>query len=773
MTDHFLMRRRQLLKAGAAGAGFVAASGAGLLSAGPLARRLLGTAAAAQTYIEVFPTSPLILNPFKDALPVPKAARPVADTDSYFRARNLPAPAAVKGGLQDANGAVHQIGPADLGMAATPLVYHIRVQVGSHRFTTSAVLPIDSSGKPAQSFDANGRPVAAGQQRDLPPTLITGFNADWTDSTPVGFPGARINAAYGQPVVVRFENQLDVMPAGLSRNDFGSPEMGFLTHLHNGHTAPESDGNPHYRCSQKNTQVGGIGGGSYSELGYLPGDWVDNLYLNYAAGGDDREKQSFLWFHDHFHNHTGANVYKGMVGLFPIYDPGSPQIRSNFSDSGDERAGLRLPGVKTPYADGSFDVDYDIPLAFYDVRLDDGITVHQDFHADEYNTAAWNNVKPGQTHPEWWGQSFFKHFPNHGFVGDIFTVNGVAFPVLEVKRRRYRFRTLDASISRAYELSLMSSKGGYKAARDLGYKADDLQGQYRLPDGQQCMRMLQVESGGGLLPRPILRDKIEIWPAMRRGFVVDFRYYQDGSPTSKGDVIYLVNTCKMPDGRMPTSPDPAYKVPMMKIVIGDDADDNSLPLDQLQQQPLRPQPDLILPGLSRPLPVEQAFDSKGNPHSALKSLLDNRRQYKLERGGSGNISPLNPPNDNEWTINGNPFDETVNGKDQRGRPTTPRQGVPEIWEVINGGGGWIHPMHMHQEEHHILMRNGKPAQGYPGAPSDPRHADDTGKDDVVALDPSESVIIYRNFRTFKGKYVAHCHNLAHEDHSMMFGWEIV
>jgi FtsP/CotA-like multicopper oxidase with cupredoxin domain len=30
--------------------------------------------------------------------------------------------------------------------------------------------------------------------------------------------------------------------------------------------------------------------------------------------------------------------------------------------------------------------------------------------------------------------------------------------------------------------------------------------------------------------------------------------------------------------------------------------------------------------------------------------------------------------------------------------------------------------------------------------------------------------MYRNFRTFTGKYVAHCHNLAHEDHAMMFGW---
>ena len=36
----------------------------------------------------------------------------------------------------------------------------------------------------------------------------------------------------------------------------------------------------------------------------------------------------------------------------------------------------------------------------------------------------------------------------------------------------------------------------------------------------------------------------------------------------------------------------------------------------------------------------------------------------------------------------------------------------------------------------------------------------------------ESTIIYRGFRDFVGPYVAHCHNLAHEDHAMMFGWEI-
>ena len=67
------------------------------------------------------------------------------------------------------------------------------------------------------------------------------------------------------------------------------------------------------------------------------------------------------------------------------------------------------------------------------------------------------------------------------------------------------------------------------------------------------------------------------------------------------------------------------------------------------------------------------------------------------------------------------------------------------------------------------MRNGKRVDQTPEA----SHPDDSGREDLGALDPAESVIVYRGFRDFVGPYVAHCHNLAHEDHAMMFGWEII
>jgi FtsP/CotA-like multicopper oxidase with cupredoxin domain len=467
--------------------------------------------------------------------------------------------------------------------------------------------------------------------------------------------------------------------------------------------------------------------------------FADNLYLNWPAGGDEREKQSFFWFHDHRMDHTGSNVYKGMVGLYPIYDPKL--------DSGNEKDpnGLRLPGVRTDHTpDGShFDVEYDIPLALYDCRLDDGVTVHHDFHDSEFPAAA------NKKHPEWWGKTFFKHFPNHGFVGDIFTVNGTAYPVLEVKRRKYRLRFLDASISRVYEFKLMSSTQGPKAAKDLGLAGDELEGQYRIPDGQQCMQFTQIASDGGLIPFAFDRDSFELWPAKRREFVVDFTRYQDGSPTRKGDVIYLTNVMKMPDGRTWISSsrfpsDPGYKVPVMRIVIGDDAPDDSANLDDLKKRLLRELP---------PLPAN------------WKDMLNNRLVFEVKRGSAGG--------ETEWLINGVAFDPTKVATSLRNPAhRTPlaqqKRGTFNLWEIRNGGGGWVHPFHLHMEEHRTVMRNGKDVASRP----DPGHPDDVSKEDLAALDPSESVIVYRGFRDFTGPYVAHCHNLAHEDHAMMFGWEI-
>ena len=719
--------RRNVLRAGAVGVAAVGLGAGKVIMQPSLQRRGLlspdgvfgaaSTAIADSLYIEAFPVSPLILNPFNDPLVIPQALRPLSPTEV---AALDPPPGPGVGQQNSFGNETHQIWPDAIGFP-DPIVYKIDVLTRQHSFTSSQVLPINALGQPTQSFDANGNTYPAGTVRTLPPSIIYGFNGT--------FPGPMINNEYGKPSLVRFTNRLDENPLNLDRQDYGDPELRFLTHLHNAHTAPESDGNPHYAFLF-----------GPKDHGFPLHSFVDQLYLNWPAGNDSREKQSFFWFHDHVMDFTGANVYKGMVGLFPIYDP------ENNLDAGDETQGLRLPGVRTNHADGSFDVEYDIPLAIYDVRFDDGVTIHKDFHDGLGEFPAAGNPK---THPEWWGKSFFKHFPNHGFVGDVFTVNGTAYPVLEVKRRKYRFRFLDCSISRIYELQLMTSTNGPKAARDLGYATEeDLQGQWRIEDGQQAMNFTQIATDGGLMPFAITRDTFELWPAKRREQIVDFTKYKDGSPTKKGDVIYLTNVMKMPTGRMWSNstrfdPDPNYKIPIMKIVIGDDAPDNS-----------------ILPG-----PTKKLRDLPPLP-SNWQSLLDDRLIFEVQRGSAGG--------ELEWLINGKPFDPTIEllsltNKAGHQYPATPKKNSFNLWEIRNGGGGWVHPIHLHMEEHRTVMRNNKDTSVVPDA----GHPDDISREDLVALDPSESTVLYRGFRDFVGPYVAHCHNLMHEDHAMMFGWTIV
>jgi FtsP/CotA-like multicopper oxidase with cupredoxin domain len=705
--------RRELLKATATAGAALAAGAIASPARADRGRRPRQSCTGGLILEGVMPRSPLVLAPFTVPLANPFLAPSSPATAAEIAAGlNRNAPVA---GIQDSLGHQHQAWPGNLSPSIPtlhrmpqPILYKATMRIGQHSYVTGPVRTL----APHRNTSGSLIPASTVVPR-LAPTTIYGFDG--------GFYGSKtIFAEYGKPVVLRIENRLDLNPRNLDRSDYGSPERGFLTHLHNGHTAAESDGNPHHNIH-----------------GYLPGDWVDNLYLNYPAGNDDSQKMSFLWFHDHFEGHTGANVYKGMAGLYPVWDTGLDLdgIRTSPSDHADENdpESFRLPGVRVDRGPLQWGVDYDVPLVFHDVALDDGNTPHSDWH---------NGC--GEVQPYNFGKGFFRHLPDQGFVGDLFCVNGTAFPVLHVKRRKYRFRFLGASISRQWEAVFMRSNSNQiTAAADMPLPTDPqelaahFQGQYRLLDGQVGLRMLEIANGGGLMPDAIPRTSIEFWPAMRPQVIVDFTQDLNGNPTQPGDVFWLVNIMRMPNGRKPDAGtregiDPQYKIPMMKIVIGDDAPDGSAPWWSPNWQGSRPQ---LRP--QSPLP----------PTAGLT-----RRDFRLERGG-GNANP-----EIQWLISLNggealPFDH-------ENPMVTVTQGQPEVWS-FRTAGGWDHPMHIHQEEFRIISRT---------APMVPN--DDAGKDDVMELKGGETIVTYRNFRSFTGKYVAHCHQLAHEDHAMMFAWTI-
>jgi FtsP/CotA-like multicopper oxidase with cupredoxin domain len=105
---------------------------------------------------------------------------------------------------------------------------------------------------------------------------------------------------------------------------------------------------------------------------------------------------------------------------------------------------------------------------------------------------------------------------------------------------------------------------------------------------------------------------------------------------------------------------------------------------------------------------------------------------------------------------------SVNDKQFENKPVAkPKLGTAEMWNLVNDSGGWAHPIHIHFEQGRIVKRNG-------GAPL----PWERGRKDTYYLGPNERVSVFIRFRDFPGRYIMHCHNTIHEDHSMMIRYDI-
>jgi FtsP/CotA-like multicopper oxidase with cupredoxin domain len=93
----------------------------------------------------------------------------------------------------------------------------------------------------------------------------------------------------------------------------------------------------------------------------------------------------------------------------------------------------------------------------------------------------------------------------------------------------------------------------------------------------------------------------------------------------------------------------------------------------------------------------------------------------------------------------------------------PKFGTREVWHLVNDGGGWDHPIHIHFEEGQILARNGSAANVSPA---------ERGRKDVYRLRPDGTITITIQFRDWGGMFMEHCHNTVHEDNAMLLRWEI-
>lgn len=363
----------------------------------------------------------------------------------------------------------------------------------SVRVDSLANMPFSNSGRPHQRFnefypqklyEVHVRPFPWRFHPDLAPSTLYGYS----DLSP----GPLYKARYGVPIVVRQYNDLNV---GGDASGFGRPET--ITHLHNAHTASESDGFPGdfypgiaptpdagfdgVFGTADDIEVGAVHPGPDYVMGtgddYLTGangEFHDHHYPNILAGNDPNEALNTLWYHDHRGDFTAQNTYKGLVGMYLLYDE---------VDSGDETdrnpKALRLPSG-----------DYDVPLLFADKSFDDS--------------------------PD--HQLFMDVFNFDGFLGNHVTVNGAVKPYMEVDRRKYRFRMLNVGPSRFYQFVLSNGRD-----------------------------MVMIANDGNLLPGPVrMRDGVKVTPAERMDVIVDF------SNTKIGDTIYLINVMDQWHGAGPT-----------------------------------------------------------------------------------------------------------------------------------------------------------------------------------------------------------------------------
>lgn len=108
----------------------------------------------------------------------------------------------------------------------------------------------------------------------------------------------------------------------------------------------------------------------------------------------------------------------------------------------------------------------------------------------------------------------------------------------------------------------------------------------------------------------------------------------------------------------------------------------------------------------------------------------------------------------KWEING------ITWSDAASRIlANPKRGAIEVWELVNGGGGWSHPIHIHLIDFQLLSRDGGRGAVQP--------YEAVALKDVVWLGPGETVRVIARYAPWSGLYMFHCHNLIHEDNEML------
>ncbi len=540
----------------------------------------------------------------------------------------------------------------------------------------------------------------------LPVTSLKKFTTWYYAPFAIPYLGPTIEALSGRPVIIKFINNLpDYHPVQQSLDPtipepeiYGVMPGGRATpHLHGGNVAPQFDGHPHSWFTKR-----GEHGTHYGTLGTPPGNEAIYYYSN-------DQQATMLWYHDHAMGQTRVNAYVGLAALYFIrdtYDSGQPDVNN---------VGTGLTKVPA----GPFEV----PLVLQD----------KTFNLDGSLFYPILGVTP--EHPIWMPE----------FFGDTPVINGKCYPNFNVQPRRYRFRIVNGSQARFYNLWISKPNKGNIPLWQIGAEQSLLPLAYALPNGQ-----------------------LLIAPGERADIIADF------TGLAPGTKLMMQNNANVPfpgGGGGPNIPE------LMQFTIVALAGTDSS----------APPASLVLPTIT-PLGT-----TVKNRQISMKETLG-------PTGGGNQMAPTHVRLNSRWLDDVRPSNGTLVFDE------CPVPGATETWQFINSTVD-EHPMHMHLVQFQVFNRQAFNVAGFDAAYAAwvatavdgvrnatteplisayvvgatlPPLGNETGWKDTVRCPagmvtrvratfnlPAANPLITGSGAPDPAQYVYHCHILEHEENEMM------